>query len=74
MTNMDIAPPDEARKICRVKMLIFLPNVVSIVDSNVSIDTHADAKLIDFEAKYTGLLFLRYLTILIMASVKEVKV
>jgi len=57
-----------------VKLIVPSPKVVSIVDSSVNIDTHAEARLIALDAEYTGLLYLRYFTVLIMASVREVNV
>lgn len=45
-----------------------------MVDSRVSTDTHADARLIAFDAEYTGLSYLRYLTVFIIASVSDVNV
>jgi hypothetical protein len=75
MINADITPPDmHSRMRLPVKLIVPLPNVVSIVDSSVNIDTHAEARLIVFEAEYTGLLYLRYFTVLIIASVSEVNV
>ena len=47
---------------------------MSIVDSSVSIDTSAAAKLIAFDAEKTGLLYFLYFTTLIIATVKDVKV
>ena len=75
MIKTEIAPPDAPSRILRVvKSIVPSLNVVSIVDSKVSTDTTADARLIALDAEYTGLLYLRYLTVLIMASVSEVKV
>lgn len=75
MINADITPPDmHSRMRLSVKLIVPLPNVASIVDSSVNIDTHAEARLIAFEAEYTGLLYLRYFTVLIIASVSEVNV
>ena len=52
MINSEIAPPDVPSKMRRSAMLIVpSPKVVSIVDSSVSIETHADAKLIAFDAE-----------------------
>ena len=48
--------------------------VVNIVASSVSMETHAEARLTPFDAEYTGLLYFLYLTIFIIATVKEVKV
>ena len=70
-----MAPPDRPRKSRRpARSTVPSPNVVSIVDSSVSMDTHADARLIAFDAEYTGLLYLRYFTVFMIASVKEVNV
>ncbi len=48
--------------------------VVSIVDSNVSIDTQAAAMLIVLLANNMGLLYLRYLMRLMIATVNVVNV
>ena len=45
-----------------------------MVDSNVSIDTHAAARLMALDAEYTGLLYLRYFTVFTMARASEVNV
>ena len=75
MMKTDMTAPDAPSMIFRVvSVIVSSPNVVSIVDSSVSMDTTADARLIDLDAEYTGLLYLRYLTVLIMASVSEVRV
>ena len=47
---------------------------VSIVEVRVTIETHAAAKLIAFEAETTGLLYFLYFTILIIAIVKDINV
>ena len=75
MINADITPPLAPSMIFCVSISI-VPSlkVVSIVDSSVSIETQAEAKLIAFEAEYTGLLYLRYLITFMIAKVKEVKV
>ena len=57
-----------------VKSVVSFPKVVSMVDSNVSIDTHADARLIAFDAEYTGLPILRYFTVFIIARTRDIKV
>ena len=75
MINADITPPDIPSKMRRpVKLIVPLPKVVSIVDSSVNMDTHADARLIAFEAEYTGLLYLRYVIVFIIANVRDVNV
>ena len=51
-----------------VKLIVSFQNVVSIVDSSVSIDTQAEARLIAFEAEYTGLSYWRYFIMLIIAN------
>jgi hypothetical protein len=73
--NTDITPPEMPRKArLPVRLIVFFPKVVNIVDSRVNIDTHAAARLIDFDAVYTGLLYLRYLTIFTTATVNDAKV
>ena len=48
----DIAPPDAPRRIrLSNSVMVPSPKVVSIVDSRVSIDTQAEARLIAFEAE-----------------------
>ena len=75
MINADISPPDTPRKMRRsVKDIVSLPKVVSIVDSSVNIDTHAEARLTILDAEYTGLLYFRYFIVLIIATVSEVNV
>lgn len=74
-TKTEITPPVQPRKIFLViAPMVPAPKVVSIVASRVSIDTQAEARLIAFDAEYTGLLYLRYFTILIIAIVNAVKV
>lgn len=71
----EITPPDTPSKMRRsLRPIDPSPKVVSIVDSSVSMDTHAEARLMAFEAEYTGLLYLRYFTELIIAKVNEVNV
>ena len=73
--NTEIAAPDVPSKIrLSVKLIVLSPNVVSIVDSRVSIDTQAEARLIAFDAEKTGLLYLRYFTMFTVAIVNEVNV
>lgn len=75
MINTEIAPPVAPSKIRRsVKFIVPSPKVVSIVDSSVSIETHADVREIAFDAEYTGLLYLRYFITSMMANVREVNV
>jgi len=70
-----MTPPVQPSKIFLViASMVPSPKVVSIVASRVNIDTHAEAKLTALDAEYTGLLYLRYFTILIIATVKAVKV
>ena len=75
MIKTEIAPPDAPSRI-RWVVISIVPslNVVSIVDSKVSTDTTADARLIALDAEYTGLLYLRYLMMFTMAKVNDVKV
>ena len=71
----DMTAPDAPSMIFRVvSVIVSSPNVVSIVDSSISMDTAAAARLIAFDAEYTGLLYLRYFTVLMMASVSDVNV
>ena len=52
MINTAITPPDIPRKIRRiVRLIVESPKVVSIVVSSVSMDTHADARLIALAAE-----------------------
>ncbi|MDY3769095.1 MAG: hypothetical protein SOZ83_05810 [Sphaerochaetaceae bacterium] len=75
MMNIEITHPVATSIIRRdVKSIVSSPKVVSIVDSNVSIDTQAAARLIALEAEYTGLLYLWYFTMLVISFVKAVKV
>ena len=75
MIKIDVAPPDNAKNILLyASSIVSLPNVVSMVDSRVNMDTQADARLIAFEAEYTGLLYLRYFTVFIIASINDVNV
>ncbi len=73
--NTEITPPVQPSIIFRVIASILpSPKVVSIVASSVSIDTQAAARLIALDADYTGLLYLRYFTMFIIAIVNAVKV
>ena len=49
-------------------------NAVSMVDVRVSMETQAEAKLMDLEAEKTGLLYFLYLTTFTIAIVKDVNV
>ena len=70
MIKAEITPPLEPSKILRsANDIVPSLNVVSIVDSSVSIETQAAASPIAFDAEYTGLLYLRYLTTFIIAIV-----
>lgn len=71
----EIAPPVAASIILRMERVTFsAPKVVSMVDSSVINETQADARLIAFDAENTGLLYLRYLKILMIAKVRDVNV
>ena len=71
----EIAPPvAPSIHFCSTAVIVPSPKVVSIVDSSVSIDTSAAAKLIALDAEKTGLLYLRYFTTLTIATVNAVKV
>lgn len=75
MINMEITPPEVPSMILRVvRFIVSSPKVVSMVDSRVSMDTHADARLIAFDAEYTGLPILRYFTVFIIALARDIKV
>ena len=75
MINTEITPPLAPSIILRaVRSIEPSLNVVNMVDSNVSIDTHAAARLMAFDAEYTGLLYLRYFTVFTMARASEVNV
>ena len=72
MMKTEITPPlTPSRILWANRSIVPSPNVVSIVDSSVSMETHAAARLIPLEAEYTGLLYLRYFTAPIIAIVKE---
>ena len=71
----EIAPPVAASIILRMeRVTVSAPKVVSMVDSSVINETQADARLIAFDAENTGLLYLRYRTMLTMETVNAVKV
>ena len=73
--NTEMTLPLVPKKILRVNVSIVPSlNVVSIVDSSVSMDTHAAARLIALDAEKIGLLYFRYFTMLIMAMVNAVNV
>ena len=75
MMSTEIAPPvAPSIHFCSTAVIVPSLKVVSIVDSSVSIDTRAAAKLMALAAENTGLLYLRYFTKLMMATVIEVKV
>ena len=59
---------------CSLSPIVPSLNVVSMVDVSVSMETHAAAKLIVFEAENTGLLYFLYFTIFMIANVKAVNV
>ena len=70
MIKAEITSPLEPSKILRsANDIVPSLNVVSIVDSSVSIETQAAASPTAFDAEYTGLLYLRYLTTFIIAIV-----
>lgn len=74
MISKEIVPPVAPNiHFCWVAVIVSPPNVVSIVDSSVSIDTNAAAKLIALAAENTGLLYFLYFTTLIIANVNAVK-
>ena len=72
--KIEIAPPLAPRNIFLCTFSIEAPKAESIEDSSVSIDTEAAAKLIALVAEYTGLSYLRYFTVFIIAKVNDVKV
>ena len=73
--STEIAPPvAPSIHFCSTAVIVPSLNVVSIVDSSVSIDTRAAAKLMALAAENTGLLYLRNLKKLIIAVVIVVKV
>ena len=75
MMSTEIAPPvAPSIHFCSTAVIVPSLNVVSIVDSSVSIDTRAAAKLMALAAENTGLLYLRNLKKLIIAVVIVVKV
>lgn len=75
MIKTDIAPPEIPNIILRaVRSIVPSPKVVSIVDSRVNIETQADARLIAFDAEYTGLLYFLYFIMFMIAIVNAVKV
>ena len=73
--NKQIAPPVQP-SIILLSIGVIVPSlkVVSIVDSKVSIETQAAARLMALDAENTGLLYFRYLITFIIAIVSEVKV
>ena len=75
MINTQITPPVDPSIALRVAASI-LPSakVVSIVDSSVSIETSAAARVITFDAENTGLLYFRYSIIPIIAMISDVNV
>ena len=75
MMKTDTTAPEIAKNSFRVPIsMVPSPNVVNMVDSNVNIDTHAATRFMVLDAEYTGLLYLRYFTIFMMARVIDVKV
>ena len=72
--NTDTTVPVSASISCLKKTLSVSPKVLSIVDSNVIIDTLAAARLMILDAEYIGLLYLRYRTRLMSAIVTDAKV
>ena len=54
--NAETAPPESAKKsLFENKSMVCPPNVVSMVDSKVSMETQAAARLTHLEAVNTGL-------------------
>ena len=73
--STEIAPPvAPSIHFCSTAVIVPSPKVVSIVDSSVSIDTRAAAKLIALDAENTGLLYFLYLITLMIPTVNVVKV
>jgi len=59
---------------CIAGVMLESLNVVSMVDSRVSIDTSAAARLMAFDAENTGLLYFLYFTTFTIATVNAVNV
>ena len=68
------APVSPSISFCSDTDIVLSLKVVSIVDSSVSIDTRAAAKLMAFDAEKTGLLYFLYLITLIIATANVVNV
>ena len=73
--STEIAPPvAPSIHFCSAAVIVSSLKVVSIVDSSVSIDTRAAAKLMALAAENTGLLYFLYFITLTIATVNAVKV
>ena len=73
--SREIAPPvAPSIHFCSTADMVPSLKAVSIVDSSVSIDTRAAARLIAFDAENTGLLYFLYLITFTIAKLNEVKV
>ena len=75
MINAETAPPVAASShFCPSAVSVPSSKELSMVDSSVSIDTSAAARLMALDAENTGLLYFLYLMTLTIATVNAAKV